>query len=423
MDNGIITEKLSGIYQIKNLINGKLYIGSALYIKKRWSTHIKRLKENIHHSLYLQSSYNKYGIDNFEFSVIELCAPEIMIAKEQYYIDKYKTASRVYGYNVCPKAGSCLGSKHSESAIAKKKLKTKINSSKADKKVYVFAHNDHGKVELNKYDFADQFGINRNSLNNLVAGRVKRLQSGWCLDFVKQRDAPVNKKVEVSTDDIIKDYESGATLIFLAQKYGLHFKTIADRLSRNGIKTRGVYETNIVRRNKIDKNSFISDYDSGVGVSKLADKYGVSGITARQMLKQSGVPIRDQSQTQKLKIRLSVDQKEIVAKYSQGVSAQIIARQYGINNNTVLSILKENNVILRTQSEAARQRTLKKLGDALEEIITDYINGESAPKLAKKHKVSHATITSVLMWKGVKTRTYLEAQFLRRKVNRPHIAA
>ena len=37
-------QTVSGIYQIKNLINNKSYIGSSVDIQKRWNDHINKLK-------------------------------------------------------------------------------------------------------------------------------------------------------------------------------------------------------------------------------------------------------------------------------------------------------------------------------------------------------------------------------------------
>lgn len=70
----------SGVYMIKNKINGHRYIGSAANIQGRWSTHIYRLNKNNHHSKYLQHAFNMYGADAFEFLVIEYCFPFLLIS-------------------------------------------------------------------------------------------------------------------------------------------------------------------------------------------------------------------------------------------------------------------------------------------------------------------------------------------------------
>ncbi len=62
---------ISGIYKIVNIKNGKMYIGSSKNIKRRWSVHKSALKNNRHHSTYLQRAWNKYGKENFIYEVIK----------------------------------------------------------------------------------------------------------------------------------------------------------------------------------------------------------------------------------------------------------------------------------------------------------------------------------------------------------------
>ena len=97
----------TGIYKITNLVNSKFYIGSAVNIISRWSKHKSKLNLNKHHSPKLQNSWNKYGVDNFKFEIIEECDKEKLIEREQYYIDLYVSFN--VGYNCTPKAGNTLG--------------------------------------------------------------------------------------------------------------------------------------------------------------------------------------------------------------------------------------------------------------------------------------------------------------------------
>jgi hypothetical protein len=62
---------ISGIYKIVNIKNGKMYIGSSKNIKRRWGIHKSSLKNNRHHSVYLQRAWNKYGKENFVYEVIK----------------------------------------------------------------------------------------------------------------------------------------------------------------------------------------------------------------------------------------------------------------------------------------------------------------------------------------------------------------
>lgn len=98
-------EKICGIYCIENTINNKKYIGSSINIYDRWRHHISSLNRNKHHSVHLNASWNKYGKNSFSFSIIETCAKDNLIDREQFYINKFKVANKNNGYNVQQIAG------------------------------------------------------------------------------------------------------------------------------------------------------------------------------------------------------------------------------------------------------------------------------------------------------------------------------
>ena len=100
-----------GVYAITNTLNGNKYIGSSVNISKRWNQHTRHLNKNEHHSGYLQRAWNKYGADNFLFSVLEYCEADFLLTCEQFYID-----SEYPEYNMSPTAGNCLGVKHTDEA-------------------------------------------------------------------------------------------------------------------------------------------------------------------------------------------------------------------------------------------------------------------------------------------------------------------
>lgn len=113
--------KKSGIYCIKSLIDDRLYIGSAVRLKKRYNDHNQLLTKGTHHSSYLQNFVNKYGIENLAFEVIEFCSPEELITLEQKWIDFYNDKNLLF--NLCKIAGNTLGYKHTVESIEKMKNK------------------------------------------------------------------------------------------------------------------------------------------------------------------------------------------------------------------------------------------------------------------------------------------------------------
>jgi group I intron endonuclease len=106
--------EICGIYAIYHINSGRYYIGSSAKIWQRWKSHKKLLKSNKHHSTHLQNAWNKYGEPTFSFFVVEEVLKEYLIIREQYYLDKYRTYEDDFGFNICPKAESKLGMKHSK---------------------------------------------------------------------------------------------------------------------------------------------------------------------------------------------------------------------------------------------------------------------------------------------------------------------
>jgi group I intron endonuclease len=77
----------SGIYQIRNLSNNKIYIGSAFNLLDRFHCHKSLLKNNKHGNQHLQRSYNR-NPDDFIFEIVEFVDDISKIYEiEQIYID------------------------------------------------------------------------------------------------------------------------------------------------------------------------------------------------------------------------------------------------------------------------------------------------------------------------------------------------
>lgn len=121
---------ISAIYQIRNVINGRIYVGSAINLRKRLIAHRSLLDRGKHHSKVLQRSWHKHGANAFSFEVIEYVTPARLIEREQYWIDFVDATNPKTGFNIAPKAGSSLGRKHPPEVCAKMRAK----SSKGKKK-------------------------------------------------------------------------------------------------------------------------------------------------------------------------------------------------------------------------------------------------------------------------------------------------
>lgn len=91
------TMNKSYIYRIAQKSTGKVYIGSSIHPERRRKEHFRRLNKNKHHSPKLQRAYNKYGINDFVFDVIDDCNQDIVHNIESEYITKYDSYNN--GFN------------------------------------------------------------------------------------------------------------------------------------------------------------------------------------------------------------------------------------------------------------------------------------------------------------------------------------
>ena len=110
----------SGIYYILNVFNGKIYIGYAVSILKRWRVHKHLLRNRKHHNRHLQSAWDKDGEDALLFGIIETVEDAaVLLEREQHWINYYESHNDEKGYNLRPLAGSMLGHKHSDATRKK----------------------------------------------------------------------------------------------------------------------------------------------------------------------------------------------------------------------------------------------------------------------------------------------------------------
>lgn len=133
--------RLSGVYRIKNTVNEKSYIGSAVKFSRRFWQHRIALRDGTHRNSLLQRAWSKYGEDAFLFSILEVTLPEHAVATEQVMMDYYRAAYRDYGYNICHIAGSTRGVVHSAAFRAKISAASKNMSLETREKIAIAARN------------------------------------------------------------------------------------------------------------------------------------------------------------------------------------------------------------------------------------------------------------------------------------------
>jgi group I intron endonuclease len=221
-----------GIYVIQNKINDKRYIGStARSIQTRFNEHRSKLLKGIHPNKHLQSSVNKYGIDNFEFSILRYCDATEVLSIEQEFLDRLKPE-----YNIRETAESNLGFKQTEEFKLRFSEAMKgVNNPKADKTIYTFINIDGIIEHCNIYDLATKYNLRLSGISLLSKGKAKQYK-GWYKDNIKS--TKTENSINLPVEEIVKLYLEGNSIFSIAKIHKVHPRTIKSRLLNLNIKVR-----------------------------------------------------------------------------------------------------------------------------------------------------------------------------------------
>lgn len=80
--------KMVGIFKITNKVNGKVYVGKSEDITKTFET-CKNVDDYVPNRLPIFNEISTYGVDKFEFNVLEECPLSQLAEKETYYMNMY----------------------------------------------------------------------------------------------------------------------------------------------------------------------------------------------------------------------------------------------------------------------------------------------------------------------------------------------
>lgn len=102
------TEK-PGVYLIEHVASGRVYVGSAANISKRWSRHRRDLDLGRHKNAHLLAAWRKYGPRAFRWTILAIVEPAERIAVEQAVMDHLRATDPARGFNRAAVAGVSYG--------------------------------------------------------------------------------------------------------------------------------------------------------------------------------------------------------------------------------------------------------------------------------------------------------------------------
>lgn len=96
----------AGLYVIRQLSTGRVYIGSSCRVEKRMRQHASQLSAGSHVNTYLQRAWQKAGRDDFVFEALEIIEDEReRLLCETAAIARARAAERPFGFNIAIEAG------------------------------------------------------------------------------------------------------------------------------------------------------------------------------------------------------------------------------------------------------------------------------------------------------------------------------
>lgn len=106
-----------GIYQIRNVTNGKIYIGSAKDLRGRINSNKFQLKMGSHLNKELQKDYNEIGLEGFSFDILDYLKPKEELQYD--YTEDLKVLEEMWLEKLRP---------YNESGYNSQKIKLDVNS-------------------------------------------------------------------------------------------------------------------------------------------------------------------------------------------------------------------------------------------------------------------------------------------------------
>lgn len=312
----------SGIYLIKNTVDGKVYVGQSIYVRRRIAYHKNHLLNGTDDNSYLQRAVNKYGLQKFEFIMLESVPEEMLDDREKYWISKYNSTNRNLGYN--RELGGNKGKIVSEEVReAKRGVKNPMYGVKhSDETLKAMALHSRGmnnkltakqveEIKIRLFNgetqkaLADAYGVDVTSINKIQCAK------NW--GYIR---ADLNSHLifqhKISRQKIAQLFSEGISKTEIAKRMGCNIATVC--------KVTGItFAEEIRRRNaKIAK-----DFESGIPKQEILKKYGINNHAFWDATSESRAKIENAEKSKAIELR------------KQGMMVKDIAKRLNRNRTTI----------------------------------------------------------------------------------------
>ncbi|WP_062545373.1 NUMOD3 domain-containing DNA-binding protein [Rufibacter tibetensis] len=362
----------SGVYQIVNLINGKIYIGSTKLFKVRYQKHKFELLAKKHPNKHLQNSYIKFGEENFVFRVIythmrtseetDKQFLDRLLKIENELILKNKSNVKEFGYNLRISAYSNNGISHSEDALTRvkgKKLsvetRLKMSVARTGEKHHSLSINEKIAKEIRllislgyrNQNIANHFNISKSIVNDI------KNNGSWKHIVIEESDLESytppsfsRSPSRLNADEVIVLkllIEQNIRPVIIAEFLGIKPRTISD------IKCKKTYSHISLSESDRMKYGKLIDFQElkSIEQDRADKKRGIRKAVARKGSSNNQSKLKEEQVL------------EIMAQILAGNTLTDIAQSYGVSMHSISKIKSGNNWAHLTGFEKQRSGPLK----------------------------------------------------------------
>lgn len=317
MNNNMVKQqKKSGIYQLRNIRNGKVYIGQSKNMSYRKTCHFRSLKDNNHYNQYLQRSFNKYGHDSFVFEVLEYCKEDELNEKERHWIEVKESEYSTKGYNAA--YAYTLFSKYDDDKkinVSKRKPNI-VNYTEEVKKKFQKSISEYWENEDNRI----RSSLNKSEVSYDTIVKVKKL---------------LKEDLEISVDEI-------AELLCVSVNTVIHIRNLASHsyiLKEYNLVIKNRYAISSVRKAKV----VIGMYRDGESYQSIADETGMDHRNVMRIAAKNKSVHDDRCRLNAIN-RSIIKRNSLIRTLSKmGKNTVEISKMLKVSRNTISKVLKQED--------------------------------------------------------------------------------
>jgi len=190
-------------------------------------------------------------------------------------------------------------------------------------------------------------------------------------------------KFNLPIDEIKSEYESGMTLAELAEKYEVSINTIRKRLIEAGVQTRRY--TRSIKKQK--RKEIIAEmyHQQGMSLRGVSDELGISRERIRQILNEVGVGTRGLSSKTELN---DTELEELKDMLKEGLSIEQVKKHFAITIKTLRLLMKR---------EGLKKHYVPRVSWDYKKAEEEYLSGVPLKEIARRHGVkSYGSVKKVM---------------------------